>query len=184
MDHLRNTEKCKLAWLWRDVPERVLFEEGIITDYAAYSLVRNDIGIDILAKKDGKYIYVQCKNYSTNSICVQDLAGYFFFKSAYGKRSKVYYNGYLSNRIKLIHPNNEEFINVPFDSHIDIYQQFAQTEDNIVYEIRDYQQEAYNMLKDKNRSIISIPCGMGKTHLSTLLAKDHDNIIFFAPVVF
>lgn len=150
-------------------PKECYLKEGIITDYAAYSLVRSDIGIDILAKKNDKYVYVQCKNYSTNSICVQDLAGYFFFKSAYGKRSKVYYSGYLSNRVKLIHPNNEEFINVPFDNHIDISQQSAQIEEDIVYEIRDYQQEAYNMLKDKNRSIISIPCGIGRGATSQTL---------------
>lgn len=87
---------------------------------STYSLVRNDIGIDILAKKDGKYIYVQCKNYSAGSICILDMAGYFFFKSAHqGKKCKLYYNGYLSNKIKLIHPNDNEFINVPFDNQMD-----------------------------------------------------------------
>lgn len=180
--HLKEKEKCESVWLWKNVPEKVLFEEDIITDYAAYSLVRNDIGIDILAKKDGKYIYVQCKNYSAGSICILDMAGYFFFKSAHqGKKCKLYYNGYLSNRIKLIHPNNDEFINVPFDDQINASWQIAQVDSDIIYEPRDYQLEAANLLKDKNRSILSIPCGMGKTYISTLLAKDHDNIVFFAP---
>lgn len=169
-DHLKNTEKYDFVWLWKDIPEKVLFEENIITDYAIYSLVRNDIGIDILAKKGDHYTYVQCKNYTSNSICVLDLAGNFFFKLSYGKNCKVYYNGNLSNRIKLIYPNDGELINIPFNNQIDIEK--PNINNDIAYEVRDYQQEAYNQLKDKNRSIVSIPCGMGRgATLQTLFVR-------------
>ncbi len=177
LDHLIQTEKYDSAWLWKDIPEKILCEENIITNYANYSLVRNDIGIDILAKKNNEYVYIQCKNY-TNSICIIDLAGYFFFKSAYNKKCKVYYNGNLSNRINIIHPNNEEFINIPFNNKNIITQIIN---NNQIYEVRDYQQEALHLLNDKKRAIINIPCGMGKTYLSCLMATKYDNIVFFAP---
>ncbi len=165
------------VWLWKDIPEYILFEEKIIIDYDIYSLYRNDIGIDILAKKDDNYIYVQCKNY-TNTICIEDLAGYLFFKDNYkDKKCYVYYNGTLSNRIKHFYNNKNEFINVPYINQ-DI-NDIKNNNNNI--EPRIYQTEAYDMLKNKNRSILNLPCGMGKTYTSYLLGKDHNNIIFFAP---
>ncbi|ARF08015.1 putative helicase [Catovirus CTV1] len=174
LEYLKNNEKYDNVWLWKDIPEKILYEEKIITDYAKYSLVRNDIGIDILAKKNNEYIYVQCKNYNKNSICVQDLAGYFFFKSSYKKNCKVYYNGNLSNRIKCIYADIEEFVQVPFNNLLEN----PQVNNDRIQE-REYQLEAYNRLKDEKRSVVTLPCGMGKTYLSCLLAKNHDNIIFF-----
>ena len=180
VDHLKNTGEFDNVWLWREVPERILFEENIITDYAIYSLVRNDIGIDILASKGDDYTYIQCKNY-TGTICVLDLAGYFFFKAAYGKKCKVYYSGNLSNRIKLIYPNSDEFVNVSYVNQYCAPANINTGSNDIVYETREYQQEAVRLLKDKKRAIISLPCGMGKTYLSCLMSEGHNNIIFFAP---
>lgn len=166
------------VWLWKDIPEHILFEEKIIIDYNVYSLYRNDIGIDILAKKDNNYIYVQCKNY-TNTICIENIAGYLFFKDNYkDKKCYVYYSGTLSNPIKHFYNNKNEFINVPYIN--EIINSIGANNCNII-ESRAYQIEAYDMLKNKNRSILNLPCGMGKTYTSYLLAKDYDNVIFFAP---
>lgn len=176
-NYLKNTREYDSVWFWKDIPEKILFEENIITDYATYSLVRNDIGIDILVKKGDDYTYIQCKNY-TNSICIVDLSGYFFFKSAYKKNCKVYFNGSLSNRIRLMHPNNDEFINIIYENNQTMPIEILTKN---LYIPRDYQLEAVSMLKEKNRSVVNLPCGMGKTYLSCLLSEDTDNIIFFAP---
>ena len=176
LNHLITVENYDCAWLWKNVPEKVLFEENIIDDYADYSYARNDIGIDIIALKDNKYIYVQCKNYE-ESICVQDLAGYYYFKALFEKKTLVYYNGKLSKGLKYyIKRKKIEFINVPF-----INKNNAVYKEDKVYEIREYQQEAVQLLKNKRRAVINLPCGMGKTYLSCLLATDNNNIIFFAP---
>ena len=52
---------------------------------------------------------------------------------------------------------------------------------NHIIEPKSYQIEAVNILKDKNRSILSLPCGMGKTYTSYLIAKSYLNIIIIAP---
>jgi superfamily II DNA or RNA helicase len=49
---------------------------------------------------------------------------------------------------------------------------------------RDYQLEACNLLKNENRSILSLPSGMGKTFTSYLIAKEYNNIIYIAPLRF
>ena len=46
---------------------------------------------------------------------------------------------------------------------------------------RDYQIEAYNELKGKNASILSLPCSMGKTYIASLLGRDYDNVIIISP---
>lgn len=63
IEHLIDVEKYNQVWLWKNIPESILFEENIITDYISYSQVRNDIGIDIVGFKDNEYHYIQCKNF-------------------------------------------------------------------------------------------------------------------------
>ena len=48
---------------------------------------------------------------------------------------------------------------------------------------RDYQLEAIEILKNEKRSILSLPCGTGKTYTSYLIAKAkaYSNIIIIAP---
>lgn len=178
LQYLINIQKYDKAWLWKNIPEKILFEENIILDYNNYSYVRNDIGIDILAAKDNEYHYIQCKNYE-NTICIEDLAGYYFFKDIFKKKCRVYYNGKLSNRIQYFCKGCDEFINVPFINDMVIPNN--NEEDFNSYETREYQIDCYNLLKDKIRGVISLPCGMGKTYISCLLSSNYDNIIFFAP---
>lgn len=176
MEHLIKELGYDKAWLWKNIPEKILFSEAIIKDYNDYLDKKNDIGIDILALKDDKYTYIQCKNYE-NTICIQDLAGYFFFKTLFpNKKYKVFYNGNLSSRIKKF-VESDEYVHVPFKINNN-----GNTNRPVINLVpRDYQLEAINLLKNKKRSIISLPCGMGKTYISLILAKLYDNIIFFAP---
>ncbi len=177
LDHLRKQSHFDYVWLWKDVPEHILLSEGIIKICNPSLVCKQDVGIDILAIKDNICTYIQCKNFDS-PINTTDLAGYFFFKSAYGKTNTlVYYNGKICNYILSHHPNSE-FINVPFVN--------PQINDNNIVlqnEIipRNYQLDAYNFLKNKHRSALILPCGMGKTFVSYLVSNDYDNIIFFAP---
>ncbi len=178
LDHLRKHSEFDYVWLWKNVPEHILLSEGIIKTCDPSIVCKQDVGIDILAIKDNICTYVQCKNFDS-PINTTDLAGYFFFKSAYSKTNTfVYYNGKICNYILNHHPNNE-FINIPF---------INPRIDNIVVDHskntlvpRNYQLDAYNFLKNKHRSALILPCGMGKTFVSYLISNDHDNIIFFAP---
>ena len=48
---------------------------------------------------------------------------------------------------------------------------------------RDYQIEAYNVIKDGNKSLLSMPCGTGKTFVSFLLSLEYKNIIILSPLI-
>src|SRR5438477_12414228 len=67
-------------WLWKNAPEKILITHGIIDigNYSEYSESRKDIGMDIVAIKDNKLTFIQCKNYE-DTVCVKHLAGFFYF---------------------------------------------------------------------------------------------------------
>ncbi len=48
-------------------------DKGYLVDDRAKRLKKKDNGIDIIVKKDDKYILIQCKNYSTKGTIKQDL---------------------------------------------------------------------------------------------------------------
>ena len=52
VQYLKHVSKLPNVWLLKDVPEELLTK---------LSLKRPDVGIDIVAEKDGKYYAVQCK---------------------------------------------------------------------------------------------------------------------------
>ena len=52
VQYLKHVRKLTNVWLLKDVPEELL---------STLSLKRPDVGIDIVAEKDGKYYAVQCK---------------------------------------------------------------------------------------------------------------------------
>ena len=178
LNHLIKYSDFDHIWLWKDVPEHILLSEGIIKICSPSIGCKRDVGIDILAIKNNACTYIQCKNFDA-PINTKDLAGYFFFKSAFNKTNTfVYYNGKICTYI-LDHHNNNEFINISFTNpHIN------KISDNIQQNIfipRNYQLEAYDFLKNKHRSALILPCGMGKTYVSYLVSNDYNNIIFFAP---
>lgn len=177
-------KECDNVWLWKEIPEHILIKEGIIQcdDYGSYINDKNDVGIDILCEKNNIFTYVQCKNY-TETITADDISGYLLFKDTYpDKNYKLYYNGTLSSRIMCMmrrrKDRKDEY--VLCKPNYENERKVTETA-NHIFIPRDYQIEAYNLLKDKNRSILSLPCGMGKTYTGSLLCKDQNNIIMFAP---
>jgi superfamily II DNA or RNA helicase len=84
----------------------------------------------------------------------------YFLLYEYNLTGILYYNGKLSQRVLDLSTNKIKFINMPFNnSTIDIIQDI---EKPLI--VRDYQLEAYNKLLYKKSSILSLPCGMGKTY--------------------
>ena len=165
------------VWHWKDFPEKLMYENNLITNYDIFTKYRYDIGADLVALKDNKYYFIQCKNYN-DTILMENLAGFYFLLYEYNLTGILYYNGNLSQRVLDLSTNKIQFINLPFNnSTIDIILDIEKP-----LTIRDYQQEAYNKLLYKSSSILSLPCGMGKTFTSSLMAKHYDNIIIISPL--
>jgi superfamily II DNA or RNA helicase/phage anti-repressor protein len=165
------------VWHWQDFPEKLMYDNGLINDYNIFCKYRYDIGADLVALKDGKYFFIQCKNYN-DTILMENLAGFYFLLYEYNLTGVLYYNGKLSQRVLDLKTNKIQFINLPFNnSTIDIIEI---KESPLI--IRDYQNDAYNFLLNKKESILNLPCGMGKTFVTSLMAKHYDNIIILSPL--
>jgi len=165
------------VWHWKDFPEKLMYECNLIKDYDIFCKYRYDIGADLVAFKDNKYYFIQCKNYN-DTILMENLAGFYFLLYEYNLTGILYYNGKLSQRVLDLSTNKIKFINMPFNnSTIDIIQDI---EKPLI--VRDYQLEAYNKLLYKSESILSLPCGMGKTYTTYLMAKHYNNIIILSPL--
>lgn len=173
LNHIKNI--YDKVWHWLDFPEKLLYELNIISDYDKFKKYRNDIGADLVAFKDNKYYFIQCKNFK-ETIYIDTLAGFYFLLYENNLNGILYYNGSLSERLVDLSTKKIPFINLPFNNENII---FDKSEQKIV--VRDYQLDAYNTLKGKEKSILSLPCSMGKTYISALLAKDYDNIIILSP---
>ena len=166
--------KYKNCWLWNEVPKTTLLEIGCIDNLENTC---DDIGCDIVCQlDDNSYEFIQCKNYSTtgwdDTINICDLSGFYNFIAETGFKGIVYYSGKLSKQI-LCRKKKINYINVP---HI---------KENLILDFtpRDYQIEAFNTLKNEKRSVLSMPCGTGKTFVSFLLSLDYKNIIILTPLI-
>ena len=164
------------VWHWSKVPEYVLYDLNIIRDYNIFTKYRYDIGADLVAKKDDKYYFIQCKNFS-KTILMDHLAGFYFLLHEYNLNGILYYSGKLSQRVLDLSTGKIQFINLPFNN-----QTISVNVKNEKYVPKEYQLEAYNILKTHNKCILSLPCGMGKTYVASMLANDYNNIIILAPL--
>jgi len=166
------------VWHWSQVPEYVLYELSIIRNYDIFSKYRYDIGADLLAKKDDKYYFIQCKNF-TETILMEQLAGFYFLLYEYNLNGILYYNGKLSQRVQELSNKKVQYINLPFNNQT-IITNLNKVETKIIP--KDYQLEAYNVLKNHDKCILSLPCAMGKTYTASMLANHYDNIIILVPL--
>ena len=166
--------KYKNTWLWCELPKDILIKIGCIKNITDNC---DDIGCDIVSQyHDDTFVFIQCKNYSTtgidNTINIGDLAGFYNFIAETGFNGIVYYSGRLSQQI-VYRKKKITYINLP---HI---------KNNKILDFKpyEYQIEAYNKLKNNNRSILAMPCGTGKTFVSFLLSLDYKNIIILTPLI-
>jgi hypothetical protein len=167
-------------WFFKDVPEYIIAKTSIYDSYEIYTKYRNcDIGADLVAIKDNIIYFIQCKNYD-NVISVNDLSSFYFLLYEHNLNGIVYYNGYLSERIIDLSKNKVPFINMVFNNQL-IDNRILRTPNNKINKPKDYQLDAVKKLNNIHRSVLSLPCGMGKTYTSFLLSKKYDNIILIAP---
>ena len=166
--------KYKNTWLWSELPQDILIKIKCIKNITDKC---DDIGCDIVCQyHDDTFVFIQCKNYSTtgvdNTINIGDLAGFYNFIAETGFNGIVYYSGRLSQQI-VYRKKKITYINLP---HI---------KNNKILDFKpyEYQIEAYNKLKNNNRSILAMPCGTGKTFVSFLLSLDYKNIIILTPLI-
>lgn len=143
-----------------------------------------DIGCDIMMinkENDNDIILVQCKNYFDKNVCIKDLAGFTFLLafSHIPLKGIIISNTDLSERIKFKLKYIERIKYIRLDYVTDHIEQ--NINDKIIIP-RDYQLEVVNKFNNIQKGIIQLPCGMGKTLIATLIAKNFNNIIILSPL--
>lgn len=167
------------VWHWLDFPEEKLYELNIIKDYNVYCKYRNDMGADLVAVKDNIYYFVQCKNYS-ETIMINDLAGFYFFIFENNLNGILCYNGNLSKRYEDLSCGKIKVLKIPFNTQ-NVY---INKNNNLVQNIepRKYQLDACDKLKNAKNGLLDMPCGTGKLVVASYLAKNYENIFIFSPL--
>jgi superfamily II DNA or RNA helicase len=167
------------VFLFKFTPERILQHTKLFNNYDIYTKYKNcDIGADLVAVKDNQVYFIQCKNHN-DTLCINDLQGFYFLLYEFDLNGIVVYSNEISSRIKDL-SNKVQYLHISYNNQIiDIDYNFL---NYINIKSRDYQIEACNLLKNENRSILSLPSGMGKTFTSYLIAKEYNNIIYIAPL--
>ena len=189
-EYIINTLNVK-AYLWEDTPETILINTGIIGSHNINRLIRKekkenplmDTGIDIIqVNEDESISLIQCKNGYKNGITMHDLSGFMCWMTVLDKlNGYVYYTDKISNNLKYL-PENKRlgFIKHKYEEKKD-----EVINDNIIIPF-DYQIEATNKitkyLEKNDRSILSMPCGTGKTLTSYLISQQYKQIIILSPL--
>jgi len=198
-NYLNTLDNIKIAYLWKDIPEYLLFDYGFmgyahkdptgpVKSYNDNRLNRKtnninkleDIGSDIIyINQNDECIIVQCKNY-TKSIKIEDLSGFFFIMCKHiDKIGEIYYTNKLSKKILLEYND---------DDRIKLIKKEIIQENHIINIIKpyDYQDKiiklANDYYKNNNTGIISCPCGTGKTLISCYIAMNYDIGIMITPL--
>jgi len=187
----------KLAYLWKETPEKILINCGIIGSHNDQRLNRKDnienplqdTGIDIIqidSLNDNICSLIQCKNGYENGITLKDLAGFNAWMAVLDKlNGYVYYTNKLSHPIKSL-PNNDRIKYIKYINNI-IENNNTQIENNI-NKVTPFQYQliatetCINYLKKNDRGILSMPCGTGKTFISYLISNNYKQIILISPL--
>jgi superfamily II DNA or RNA helicase len=198
-DFLKNDDTNNIAWLWKDIPELHLRKINILGNWNEFRLFRKqmketekkeniliDTGCDILLKNNDKYTIIQCKNYTNNNITIECLAGFYMTLCHYDLDGIVYYTSKLSNNIIIQKPTNKiQYIKKNF-TEIILNDNEKENNSNIIDRPYDYKIIALQNIKkefqNKNRAILQLPCGLGKTLISMLVGLDYDQVIILSPL--
>ena len=184
----------KEAYLWKDIPEKILIDSKLINSHNENRLKRKeklnnnpliDVGIDILQKDENNYTFVQCKNGYGTGLRIEDLAGFYMQMFNHTNvNGNVYYTSKLSRNI------TENAINNRIQ-YIKLLMNETETKEEVKTEFKphDYQIEASNKIinyfrdnNDNNKAILSMPCGCGKTYTSYLIANKYDKVVMISPL--
>jgi superfamily II DNA or RNA helicase/prophage antirepressor-like protein len=171
-------------WLWKDVPERILFDNNIIINYDEYCENRKDIGIDVVGLKDNKLYFYQCKNHQS-TVTLDKISGMMFFAISRDVDVNLCYSAKISGFIRQTLDTWKDKMSIKINLMSIPYKNTIienKNQKNINLEPRQYQLDAIKALKKFKRGLIATPCGTGKTYTSSLIAKEYDNVVIFAPL--
>ena len=186
---LNSLELVKKSYLWKDVPEYILFDYNFITSYNDNRLLRKtdninkleDIGTDIIyINQDDECIIVQCKNYSkTNPIRIEDLSGFWYIMCDHSdKIGEIYYTNKICKKIL-----NKDMKRIKLIKKEMINKIVSKQELFILY---NYQKEAIelgnNYYENNSSGIISQPCGTGKTIVAYNISIPYKIVIMITPL--
>jgi superfamily II DNA or RNA helicase len=179
-DQIKISNDFDDVWFFKSTPENIIAKTSLYDSYETYSKYRNsDIGADLVAVRNNKVFFIQCKNYD-QTISINDLASYYFLLHEHNLNGVVYYNGKLSERITDLSKQKVPFINLQFNNQLIDNLILKQKQPNNLSP-KDYQTEAVECLQNHERAILSLPCGMGKTFTSSLIATSYPNVVILAP---
>ena len=177
-------ETNEQVYLWNDIPLDVFIQSKFFENYydkLKFRKIANkhnitDTGCDIFYfnKQEIQWKIVQCKNY-TRAITLDKLAGFYDLIVSTGLVGELHYTSRLSEPITRYNKRLVEFKHRPF-------KELKIDNNYIKLTPYQYQLDAYDKLKNKKRSILQLPCGMGKTLVSIMWAKQFDLIIIFSPL--
>ena len=183
----------KQAYLWKDTPENILINNGIIGSHNQNRLLRYenkvnkipDTGIDIIQiDNDNKCSLIQCKNGYKNGLTYYELCGFYAWMASLDNlQGYVYYTNKLSYAVQTLPKNNRiEYIKMAFDEIKENIKEENKT-NFIPYNYQIKVQEIFEQyFTTYDRGILSMPCGTGKTYVSYLISQKYDQIIIISPL--
>ena len=143
-------------FLHKDIPPDHLIASGLAKDWQSilkdrrYKKINNinplqDIGVDILLYKNGKYIFVQCKCGYKNGLTISDLSGFNAIMANHeNKEGIVYYTDKLSSQLISIQRTNRiKYIEQPLKIENNNIEHINQNN----FTLYDYQMDALYNLK-------------------------------------
>ena len=192
-NYINKSNNNLIAYLWKNVPDVILFNAKLIDDIDDCRLNRetcknyiHDIGVDIVQINydTNKISFIQCKNYE-GSLCIKDLAGYFAIMAQsehYDKEGIIYTsnNKYSHNLVKVCKGRTHTFIHLPMENNIIIPKN--------IFVPHSYQLEClenfneYYSKNENNSAILQMPCGCGKTFTSFLISENYNIVIIISPL--
>lgn len=183
-----NNQPNQLARLWNRIDYETLINIGYVNDNDELrQKFKNDkdennalidLGCDILLKNGDDYTIIQCKNY-TNTITLDKLAGFYAVLYKTNLPGTIYYDGKLSKNVTFF-DKNITFNKVKYNKNINLSNDEYSNERMLT--LHDYQLDAVNMLHNEHRSILSLPCGLGKTNICMKIAEEYDINIIISPL--
>lgn len=192
-----NLEPDTCAWIWNTIPLKELRKAGIIYSNNEFRLQRKnkdddedlntqaDLGCDILVKNKSEYKIAQCKCYNKSSVKLEHLGGFFNLIMQYGLNGILFHTSRLSKH--LLNTYNSKFYKSVYKPFYELIEQTANITPlytNILSNMYGYQIQAYQSINfsNKSRTILQMPCGLGKTVVAMRVGLDYDQVVFIAPL--
>lgn len=180
----------KPAYLYKDTPETILINAGIIRSHAHERTIRKEqlenplsyTGIDIVQVDDNSYTIIKCKDCRKKAVTKDQLAYFMFMMSVIDKiNGCVYYTYKLSPFVLRFSLKSKRIKYIKFKHEKEEQQENGFDNEKLIYH-KNVCDLAAKYYEKNNKGIISMPCTMEKTYTSYLITNDFKQIIFFSPL--